>query len=59
MFIYIYEVFPYVHIYIYNVYFKHQYGFRNNIWIAPIFIAEQEIPGKTAEDGKKRKEKNL
>jgi hypothetical protein len=25
----------------YNVCFKHQYGFRNNIWIAPIFIAEQ------------------
>jgi hypothetical protein len=44
---------------IYNVYFKHQYGFRNNIWIAPIFSAEQEIPVKTAEGRKKRKEKKL
>ena len=33
-------------------------GLGTTIWIAPIFIAEQENPGKTAEDGKKRK-KNL
>ena len=42
---------------IYNLYFKRQNGFRNNIWIAPIFIAEQEIPEKTAEGKKIGKEK--
>ena len=35
--------------------FQTPYGFKNNIWIAPMFIAEREIPEKTAEDEKKGK----